>query len=215
MPGNDKNFNMTQLAQAYDNYAKQMYANFENVMMQIACDTDDTSQYSLARTCDDCRKAYKTWLCTVSLPRCEDFTSDNQYTLIRNLNQSYANGTNLLPGVLESLVDQQYTLTSRNSFIDSTIQPGPYKEILPCDFTCYEVAQSCPAAVGFTCPVSSSIAFSLSYGQLNVNASAVTCNFAGEARTRVSGASIIAPSQRHIILGALALVMSLLGQDLF
>ena len=37
--------------------------------------------------------------------------------------------------------------------IDNDIKPGPYKEVLPCKDLCYELVRSCPAALGFACPI--------------------------------------------------------------
>lgn len=36
--------------------------------------------------------------------------------------------------------------------IDQIIKPGPWKEVLPCKDLCYNLVQSCPAALGFACP---------------------------------------------------------------
>lgn len=37
--------------------------------------------------------------------------------------------------------------------IDQKIKPGPWKEVLPCEDLCYQLVQSCPAALGFACPI--------------------------------------------------------------
>ncbi|KND93879.1 Calcium influx-promoting protein ehs1 [Tolypocladium ophioglossoides CBS 100239] len=193
VPGNDKKFNSTALAKAYDDYAKNMYANFETVMMQIPCEASRTSLYSLARNCDDCKAAYKKWLCTVSIPRCEDFASSNQFALTRNAGQAFPNGTQLPDDVRNPLVALPYSNASRNTFIDSEIQPGPYKEVLPCEDICYEVVQSCPAKIGFNCPRPHLMSFAYSYGQRDTNGSTVSCNYPGEARTPMSAARNLLP----------------------
>lgn len=36
--------------------------------------------------------------------------------------------------------------------IDQIIKPGPWKEVLPCEDLCYQLVQSCPAALAFACP---------------------------------------------------------------
>ena len=43
--------------------------------------------------------------------------------------------------------------SSRNPMIDTFIKPGPYKELLPCEDMCYNLTRSCPAALGFACPL--------------------------------------------------------------
>ncbi|PNY27427.1 Calcium influx-promoting protein ehs1 [Tolypocladium capitatum] len=207
VPGNDKKFNGTALAKAYDDYAKTMYANFETVMMQIPCDAPRTSLYSLARNCNDCKAAYKKWLCTVSIPRCEDFTSSNRFALTRNAGQAFPNGSQLPDDVRNPLIAMPYSNASRNAFIDSEIQPGPYKELLPCEDICYEVVQSCPAAIGFTCPQPGLISFAYSYGRREENGSTASCNYPGVAQTPMSAARNLVPDSILLSSVSLAAVM--------
>ncbi|POR33354.1 Calcium influx-promoting protein ehs1 [Tolypocladium paradoxum] len=208
VPGNDNKFNSTALAKAYDDYAKKMYANFETVMMQIPCEASRTSRYSLARSCDDCKAAYKKWLCTVSMPRCEDFASSNQFALARNAGQAFPNGTQLPDDVRIALVALPYSNASRNPFIDSEIQPGPYKEVLPCEDICYEVVQSCPSKIGFNCPRPGLMSFAYGYGQRGKNGSTVSCNYPGEARTPMSAARIPLPDL--ILLSGVSLTAAMM-----
>ena len=210
MPGNDDKFSNTELAKFYDDYAKKMYANFEKVLMQIPCEADSTSRYSLVRDCDDCKAAYKKWLCTVSIPRCDAITSDNDAAIARNVGQPFPNDTKLPDDLLSKYEGHPYNNASRNSFIDTEVQPGPYKEILPCEDICYEVVQSCPAAMGFTCPQPHMTSFSVSYGRRAKDGSTVACNYPGEARTPVSDARAVVP--KMALLGAVStLVMTALA----
>ncbi|KAL8800862.1 MAG: hypothetical protein Q9200_007117, partial [Gallowayella weberi] len=62
----------TDLALTYDNWARNFYGNFDKSLQQIPCETTPSARYSLARNCTDCENAYKTWLCAVTIPRCED-----------------------------------------------------------------------------------------------------------------------------------------------
>lgn len=163
-------------------------------MMQIPCEASSTRRYSLTRNCDDCKAAYKRWLCTVSIPRCEDFSRTSDFTIERSFGRPFPNGTKLSDDLIQELSRGLATNTSRNSFIDDTINPGPYKEILPCDDLCYEVVQACPAAIGFTCPLPRMVSFGLSYGQRVDDSSAVSCNYPGEPRTRISAAGVVSPS---------------------
>lgn len=170
VPANEERFNTTALAKKYDNYAKTMYGYFEKVLQQIPCEAHVTSQYSLARTCNDCKLAYKSWLCTVAMPRCEDFdSSKNNHALERNLGQEFPNGTTLDEAVVKKLRrdNGEAVMTSRNEWIDREIAPGPYKEVLPCDDVCYQLVQSCPAKLEFNCPLrdGDDRMFSKSYAQ--------------------------------------------------
>ncbi|KAH6987347.1 putative stretch-activated Ca channel [Ilyonectria sp. MPI-CAGE-AT-0026] len=205
VPGNDKRYNNTELAKVYDDYAKTMYANFEKVLMQISCEAPPDSLYSLARDCDDCRRAYKAWLCTVSIPRCEDFMSDSSYSIVRNVGQAFPNGTKLPAAQRNGLGKTPAFNASRNSFIDKNIQPGPYKELLPCEDICYEVVQSCPASIGFTCPQPGFTSFDVSYGQREASSSSPSCNYPGEARTKTGAATAVLPGAA--LLGVVPLMM--------
>lgn len=204
VPGNDGKFNNTELAKVYDMQAKTLYDNFLKVMQQIQCEADRTSRYSLARTCEDCKRAYKRWLCTVSLPRCEDFLSGSRFSVVRNVNQAFPNGTLLPAEVRQELAKMPAQNASRNSFIDETIQPGPYNEIMPCDDICYQVVQSCPAKIRFKCPQPGMYGFNMTYGRRDANSTVVSCNFPGEARTRTSVGAVTAPG-----LGLLSCIVSL------
>ncbi|KAM0204277.1 hypothetical protein ACHAPI_000029 [Fusarium lateritium] len=192
VPGNDKKFNNTALAKHYDDYARKMYANFEKVIAQIPCEAPPESRYSLARTCDQCREAYKRWLCTVSIPRCEDVMGGGRHSVVRNAFQAFPNGTTL-PDAFRKGLKSSANNSSRNAWIDKTVEPGPYKELLPCEDICYDVVQSCPAAIGFTCPQPGFPSFGVSYGERDPDTSGITCNYPGEARTRISAAEVLRP----------------------
>ena len=75
---------------------------------------------------------------------------------------------------------------SRNPIIDEQVLPGPYKEVLPCDDLCYNVVQSCPASMGFSCPLPGDIGFNQSYGRrpegeagAPEKSTVITCNYPG------------------------------------
>lgn len=203
VPGSDKFNNGTELARVYDNYAKEMYSHFEKVMMQIACEADSSSRYSLVSNCTDCRDAYKRWLCTVAVPRCEDFSSDTRAAFVRNVGQPFPNDTMLPDDEIEKWSAKLYHNVSRNRFIDDEIAPGPYKEILPCEEICYEVVQKCPASIGFKCPRPKLTGFEASYGRRS-ETKELSCNYPGEPRTRVSGATALVP--RRLLLSGLSLI---------
>ncbi len=69
--------------------------------------------------------------------------------------------------------------SSRNSLIDLEVKPGPYKEVLPCQDLCYMLVQSCPAALGFACPLENR-GLEKSYGVRDPGG-AVTCSHPGAA----------------------------------
>ena len=59
--------------------------------------------------------------------------------------------------------------------IDTDVQPGPYKELLPCKDMCYNLTRSCPAALQFACPLEGH-GLDLSYGNPNHPDGNVSCN---------------------------------------
>ncbi|KAI8284719.1 Calcium influx-promoting protein ehs1 [Colletotrichum sp. SAR11_240] len=206
VPANSNKMNITQLAQFYDNYAKEMYGNFQKQLAQVACEAPDVQRYSLARNCTDCEIAYKKWLCTVTIPRCEDFTAaEANFSLVRNVNQSFPNGT-LLPIDQLSKYEKRVFQHSRNPLIDEMVAPGPYREILPCDYLCYDLVQSCPASLGFNCPGPDDDIFNSSYA---IQGDGLTCNYPGAVHNP-SASAILAVSWGllgFLVLGTLGTVM--------
>ncbi|KAJ5910990.1 uncharacterized protein N7473_000293 [Penicillium subrubescens] len=176
VPANPHRKNVSELRTIYDTYASTYYANFNNSLQQVQCTTEPESMYSLAVDCTDCATAYKQWLCSVSIPRCEDFTSNAAYLQVRNAGQNFINGSSLP----EDSVYRQSAVTnaSRNPLIDSQIQPGPYKEILPCQDICYTLVKSCPSTFGFGCPKGEWL--NASYGYRNGDGD-ITCSYLGAA----------------------------------
>ncbi|KAF2878352.1 calcium channel subunit Mid1 [Massariosphaeria phaeospora] len=168
--------NITGLAKLYDDQARAYYTNFNNSINQVACDTTGTAQYSLARTCNDCRVDYRTWLCSVLMPRCKDWSSTDAGLQERNVNAVFPNGTS--PAAFNETHRNQFAYSkSRNPMIDDQIKPGPYKELLPCEDLCFDIVRSCPPQLGFSCP--NSPAKESSYGKRVPGSRMLTCNFPG------------------------------------
>ncbi|KAK4946252.1 hypothetical protein LTR10_014764 [Elasticomyces elasticus] len=201
------------LAGLYDSHAAQMYQYFNYSLQQIPCNTTSSSQYSLARNCDDCARAYKQWLCAVTIPRCEDYSNTSPYLMPRNLGQPFANGSTISAsefGVTQQLLNSVATNSSRNPIIDETIQPGPYKEVLPCQDLCWDLIQSCPAALGFACPLPGA-GLEDSYGIRSNNSGLITCSYLGAAYYLSGAVSIsILGVRTMVLLISVAVLMNLL-----
>ncbi|KAH0846313.1 Calcium influx-promoting protein ehs1 [Fonsecaea pedrosoi] len=190
VPSNPNKFSpetgLPDLAALYDSYAAQMYQYFNYSLQQIPCNTTSSAQYSLARNCDDCARAYKQWLCAVTIPRCADFSSSASFLKPRNLGQPFINGSSISSdpsqfNVKQASLDAVATNSSRNPLIDTSIQPGPYKEVLPCEDLCYDLVQSCPASLGFACPLRGK-GLEDSYGKrVNGSAGVISCSYLGAA----------------------------------
>ncbi|KAE8306635.1 stretch-activated Ca2+-permeable channel component-domain-containing protein [Aspergillus transmontanensis] len=169
-------FNLDDLRSIYDDNAAALYKNFSYSLEQIQCNATNETRFSLAVGCDDCARAYKQWLCAVTIPRCEDFSRTSRFLQVRNAGQKFINGTSLSDN--HTLQLNTSTNRSRNSLIDKEIRPGPYKEILPCEDTCYNLVKSCPAALDFSCPQGRWL--TSTYGKRGPD-DLVTCNWVGAA----------------------------------
>lgn len=161
--------NQSQLARYYDSHTSQLLENFNNSIAQIPCNTTSSAQYSLAVNCSDCRTAYKNWLCAVTIPRCEDFGNTANYLQPRAVNynfidETYGNRFTNDPLLARQNRSVSYMNQSRVQRIDEDITPGPYKELLPCEDLCYSLVRSCPASLGFSCPLEGH-GLSQSYGK--------------------------------------------------
>jgi calcium channel MID1 len=191
VPSNPNNFNSIELAKLYDNHAAAVYANFAKSLAQIACEAPASQRYSLARNCTDCEAAYKDWLCTVTIPRCEDFSTPDAFLQPRAIVQPFPDGSTLSAADLAGLAEAGVTNTkmfnsSRNPLIDQLVKPGPYKELLPCDDLCYKLVRNCPAAMGFGCPLPGGTGFAGNYVKHD-EAAGLTCNFPGSAHFASGG----------------------------
>lgn len=159
VPSNGNRYsNLSALAHQYDTEAKRLFQSFSNSLEQVPCDTTSSAQYSLAVTCDNCTTAYKRWLCAVTIPRCEDYSSSKPYLQVRGIGQNFTNGsmpTDRFGDTTFSPANKSilYMNSSRFPLIDESVQPGPYKEVLPCIDLCYGLVQSCPASLQFACPL--------------------------------------------------------------
>ncbi|AEO56407.1 stretch-activated Ca-permeable channel [Thermothelomyces thermophilus ATCC 42464] len=186
VPSNPNFGNSTKLADFYDSYARSAYANFEKSLAQVPCDAPSSQRYSLVRNCTDCAAAYKDWLCSVAIPRCEDFSNTAPYLQPRAVTQPFPNGERLDAETLASMPNTTAFTASRNPRIDEVIKPGPHKELLPCDHLCYKLVQSCPASLEFGCPLPRGIGFAGNYAKHDPSVG-LTCNFPGSAHFPSAG----------------------------
>ena len=207
-------FNDTALAQIYDNQARAYYTNFTNSLAQIACDAKPESQYSLARTCSDCERDYKNWLCMVLIPRCEDWTATDDYLQPRNFKSPFKNGSVPSQDDLSLQFNSSFRETvaytqSRNPLIDELIKPGPYKEMKPCEDLCFEIVRSCPPMLGFGCP--SGPQKDVMYGMRDPDPNRLTCSFPGAVvKLNASGGAGILNVRLDSMLVVVGLVAAML-----
>jgi calcium channel MID1 len=138
-PANPNILNSSALATFYDSLASSLFTNFSTTLQLHPCNTTYSAQYSLFRNCSTCQTAYKNWLCAVTIPRCADVTDTSSFLFPRPVN------------------------SSRQASIDQVVQPGAYKEIMPCSDLCWGIEQNCPSTLEFRCPSPGSDAMRNSY----------------------------------------------------
>ena len=133
------------------------FANFSTTVDTFPCGSETYGQYSPVQTCDDCKRQYQDWLCAVTMPRCVDSIPrlDNG-TTAAVYDPLTLNGipTEAKPSLLPYVLNRNGN--SRQSYIDASngLDAGRYGELLPCIYTCYFVARSCPAPlVKWSCPL--------------------------------------------------------------
>ena len=92
--------------------------------------------------------------------------------------------------------------------IDTDIQPGPYKEVLPCVDLCYSLVQSCPASLQFVCPLKNH-GLNYTYGtQQGNDPRLVTCSFPGAGINKTSSATHIGAPAAWMAAGLALAAMS-------
>lgn len=111
----------------------QYLTNFTVTLSTFPCGRDI---YSPLMTCADCYRAYRTWLCYVSIPRCTDSTQ----TLPPSGAQVH----------LPALSAVQASAKPRVAALDPF--PSAYTTVLPCIETCTAVDRACPNFLKFACP---------------------------------------------------------------
>ncbi|RAL67511.1 hypothetical protein DID88_008266 [Monilinia fructigena] len=206
VPSNPNTFpNTSALAEWYDNSTYDSYKYFKKALAQIPCNTTSSAQYSLAQNCTTCDAAYKTWLCSVTIPRCTDFYNDLPWLQERGMGQPFPNQKTLSPELLSQANSSLAMNGSRNPNIDTVVQPGPYKEILPCEDLCYGIVRACPAIMGFACPTPGDTGFDQSYGirRMSNESGQVTCNYPGAVHDQSIGSRSSIP--QTTVFGAVAL----------
>ncbi|KAF8938561.1 stretch-activated cation channel Mid1 [Dissophora ornata] len=211
--------NSTDIKHFYDDFTSNLMDNFQKVLDQYDC---SKSQYSLIRDCTDCERAYRRWLCSVSIPRCtdvEDITDPNNTGYSAEVQAALESPD---PSVNPYLIDrttgpvvvERNTNTSRGAISQLSqnplMNPGDYGEVLPCIDLCFDVVQSCPNFLQFTCPVKN-----MAGNYARMNAVGFQCNGLGVVPVPSSAASWLRQGlgklQRVVAAVAVAAVIGAVG----
>lgn len=142
------------LGKMYDSYAQEQYVNFSKALQQVPCHASPELAYLPVRTCQDCARTYKEWLCSVTFPRCSSIPRGSGYVW-RDVN------------ALRSLL------------VNEVIQPSlGYYELLPCIDICERLVRDCPSLFQFQCPSRKVLGGQL-YALWNSSSRDPTCNWLG------------------------------------
>ncbi|KAI9296662.1 hypothetical protein K502DRAFT_363933 [Neoconidiobolus thromboides FSU 785] len=126
----EERIRINKAVQIYDKKAEDIYSNFTDLINQYNCD-NNRKRYSPVRGCDDCKRAYKNWICGITIPRCTDSVFDSKSVIRRNKEDKI------------------------KPFVYDELGINEFNELKPCAELCHHVMQSCPASFKFTCPKAS------------------------------------------------------------
>lgn len=118
-------YNSTNLPESITAPLLDSLTNFTTILTTFACGRDF---YSPLVTCADCQRAYRTWLCAVSFPRCADPDTASPSAAL---------------------------LTSQSPDARNAAFPSgnAYTQLMPCLETCTATDRACPNFLGFRCPL--------------------------------------------------------------
>ncbi|KAG1792791.1 stretch-activated Ca2+-permeable channel component-domain-containing protein [Suillus plorans] len=124
-------YDSSNLPQSVSDPLLQYMTNFTTMLLTFACGRD---LYSPLQTCESCQEAYRTWLCSVSFPRCAEPPS------------SSSSPSSPMP----ALTLPQSGSNERNSFLPNVSYS--YQTVLPCLEVCSAADRACPIFLGMKCP---------------------------------------------------------------
>ncbi|KAG1856060.1 stretch-activated cation channel Mid1 [Suillus subalutaceus] len=124
-------YDSSNLPQSVSDPLLQYMTNFTTMLLTFACGRD---LYSPLQTCESCQEAYRTWLCSVSFPRCAEPPSSS----------SPSSPTPALT------LPQNGGSNARNHFLPNVT--FSYQTVLPCLEVCSAADRSCPTFLGMKCP---------------------------------------------------------------
>ncbi|KAF9575782.1 stretch-activated cation channel mid1 [Mortierella alpina] len=196
----------------YDDFSSNLMDNFKKVLAQYDC---TRSQYSLIRNCTDCTRAYRRWLCSVSIPRCTDvedvvdprntgYLPPSAYTDPSVVENPYLVDRSQGPVIVERDTNTSRGAVAQLSQSNPLMNPGRYGEVLPCIDLCFDVVQSCPNFLGINCPVKN-----MAGNYASMNAEGFQCNGLGVVAVPVSGSrSLVLRGGMQPVIGVLQVVFT-------
>ncbi|KAI6130737.1 stretch-activated cation channel Mid1 [Pisolithus croceorrhizus] len=112
--------------------------NFTTMLLTFGCGRD---LYPPFQTCSDCHREYRSWLYSVSFPRCSEPSPTSSKS---------SSGSNA-QAPFSALQPQPSGVSPRNSFLP--VVNYTYTSLLPCLEVCHAVDRACPYFLGISFPV--------------------------------------------------------------
>ncbi|KAJ6570131.1 stretch-activated cation channel Mid1 [Mycena vulgaris] len=124
-PSSQAMYDSTNLPESIATPLLSSLTNLTTTLTTFACGRDF---YSPLVSCADCQRAYRTWLCAISFPRCAD---------------------------ADTAPSNAALLASQSPNARNAAFPGGdlYTQLLPCIETCTATDRACPNFLGFRCPL--------------------------------------------------------------
>ena len=125
-------YDSSTLPQSVSDPLLQYMTNFTTMLLTFPCGRDI---YSPLQTCESCQEAYRTWLCSISFPRCAEppLTSSSPSS------------------PTPALTPPQSDSNARNPYLPNVTYS--YQTVLPCLEVCSAADRACPNFLGIKCPV--------------------------------------------------------------
>ncbi|KAG1734588.1 stretch-activated cation channel Mid1 [Suillus lakei] len=119
-------YDSSTLPQTVSDPLLEYMTNFTTMLLSFPCGRD---LYSPLQTCESCQEAYRTWLCSVSLPAISSSPSSP----------------------MSALTPPQSGSNARNPFLPNVSYS--YQTVLPCLEVCNAADRACPNFLGIKCPI--------------------------------------------------------------
>jgi len=139
-PGTETTYDASNFPTNVSDPLMQYMTNFTVTLLAFACGRD---WYSPLQSCADCQRAYRTWLCAISLPRCGEEPNGTASS-----SPTTDSGAQV---VFPAVLPQPKGNITRNTLLPAA--DGDWVELLPCLETCNAADRACPNFLGFQCPI--------------------------------------------------------------
>ncbi|KAG7397444.1 hypothetical protein PHYBOEH_000723 [Phytophthora boehmeriae] len=136
----------------FDTKAEFYYRNVDIVLQRFGCH----AKYSVYG-CDDCRDAYKYWICSIKFQKCGSQTATpNQ----GNVLQYHTQQCDFSSTMMSAATSSTSTSTTLKAVATSSCVEGSTGRHRTCLSICEDVVRKCPYVLNFQCPTTETPFFS-------------------------------------------------------